>query len=457
MATISQYNLPTIEFNPNIFQGTVFKPEPLQTNILQNSIIERENRKRLAYDRYAGFKKTLGDLRPQLHQDKETMDWFKQFAETYTNRVEDIARTGHYGEMSDTIAMLAAEAASNPELQGRIASNSNLNAFKQSVEEKRKTKEIGDTTANYYKAKAEKDYSFNPIKDNEGNIIGWDNWETKETPVHDLSVPVLFKAISEYIAPDKGSYDIRGDKTADNRTDKTKHFPEAKVILSGNQGVSASTQDALRWETITVDDIMKLLPKFITGTPDGIRQVEQFYNVQKWDYEEFKKRVDEVREEYNNANDFEKTKLGNKLNDLTQQLDARKRLFQKNGSMITDYNEFLARVIFDEYNKTLPNAVSYNYKYKTDSSSNQRTYYNDTNHVVGNGNDVQNTDVYNPPTKGTPTIQDSNNMNLNSAKNIGIGILNNFGNKRPVGVFDPVLENISAQSSNSFTAYKFGG
>ena len=270
-------SLNTVGFTPTVFNALEYKPLEVDYTPLARSFTMQEERKQKSIEQTNAVKTALGKARESLHKDKETLAWFDKKARDIEERLNAAAEVGDYAGAINLGIQQAGELANDAELNGRIRTNAEYESKKQRLQDLADKGKIKQETANYYLEK--NPYSFKPIKDNEGNIIGAEEWDFAEQPVDDLDVGKLFLTAYGMITPTK--------------TNRAKDNYSTNVNKDGTPNNITTTRQKST-ESVSEDDILRQSLTLLFADNDWEAKIKQMYNVAFNKYEKNKARLDEL-------------------------------------------------------------------------------------------------------------------------------------------------------------------
>lgn len=194
-------SLNTVDFQPTVFTPIEFKPVEQDYSILERAMAKQEERKEKAVTQQSLVKQALGKAREQLHQDDETLAWFDAKARKIEDNIKTAAEVGDYATALQTGIEAAGDVANDTELNARIRTNAQ---YKEEYERQRQRvgKGISQETFNWW---AEKNpYKYSNIEQ-DGRVIGGEDWKSNFTPVDDIKWEGIFAMAKQLNMPEKGS------------------------------------------------------------------------------------------------------------------------------------------------------------------------------------------------------------------------------------------------------------
>ena len=399
---LPKYNLATAQFTPVVFEGATYKPEQEDMSLLANSLAKLEERERTANEKLSAMDVAFGDIRSKLHQDKDTLQWFNDFSNKYKDQVASYARLGDYGNAINAAVRLGGEAANDAELIGRLKTSQQYKEL-DDAQIARINKGITQDTYNWWK-KTHKYHHVN-IYDDYGNVVGAEQIDTP-VPYDDINFADHALAAYKLITPDK-----------DTKRSSTSVSSSYNVDGTGSSHSNASGS-ARQVEKVRKEDILARMDELANALPGGFSRIEQAYDVY----------VDKLKEMKESLKHM--TPGTDEYKQQQQKIEERERLMSNNGSTITDYKEFYARMVT---NVLFAQGLAYDWRsteassqrsnssvVNTDSSNPNRNPHNHT--TPGYEPDYDNNRQPNTPlVSGPPTIKQAitaaeNKVNITGKK-----------------------------------------
>ena len=314
---LPKYNLATAQFTPVVFEGASYKPEQEDMSLLANSLAKLEERERTANEKLSAMDVAFGDIRSKLHQDQKTLQWFNDFSNKYKDQVASYARLGDYGNAINAAVRLGGEAANDAELIGRLKTSQQYKEL-DDAQIARINKGITQDTYNWWK-KTHKYHHVN-IYDDYDNVVGAEQIDTP-VPYDDINFADHALAAYKLITPDK-----------DTKRSSTSVSSSYNVDGTGSSHSNASGS-ARQVEKVRKEDILSRMDELANALPGGFSRIEQAYDVY----------VDKLKEMKESLKHM--TPGTDEYKQQQQKIEERERLMSNNGSTITDYKEFYARMV----------------------------------------------------------------------------------------------------------------
>lgn len=399
---LPKYNLATAQFTPVVFEGATYKPEQEDMSLLANSLAKLEERERTANEKISAMDVAFGDIRSKLHQDQKTLQWFNDFSNKYKDQVASYARLGDYGNAINAAVRLGGEAANDAELIGRLKTSKQYEDL-DAAQRARINKGITQDTYNWWK-KTHKYHHVNIYDDTGTVVVGAEEIDTP-VPYDDVDFTKLAETAYRLITPDKVAKGSNTSVSSSHSVDGT------------GSSYSTASGSSKRVEKVRKEDILARMDELLPALPGGFSSVEQAFDV-------YRNKLDEMRESLKNM-----TPGTDEYKQQQQKIEKRELLMSNNGSTITDYKEFCARMVTNELF-----ARGLAYDWRTTETSSQRS-----------NSSVVNTDNKNPrnPSQHTSTqtgdYADGNNPQPKPSYGTGPGAIkgqqdaepkvNNLGNR----------------------------
>lgn len=321
-----------------------YKPQQENFDFLANSLQQREQRQLAATKSVSDMDKALGEYREKLHQDEETLRWFDDFSTKYKNEVNNYAKYGDYGNAVNSAIRLAGEAANDPELIGRLRTSAQYKEIDDKVKS-RINKDIDPEIYRWWK-------KTNPYKHEnitvDGRIVGSNEIDINEPqPAINFADNSLaaFKLITEYKNSKSNDWSTSGNGpiyAEDMEVDTTgwSQAPTAYKLANGTILGTGQNQTGGHYsktvQKVDYKDILARADELIAAIPGGFGRVEQSYKVYMSTLEDMENELQNMIE---GSDDYNRQK---------QMIDERRRLISRNGSPITDYKEYYARMVTNE-------------------------------------------------------------------------------------------------------------
>lgn len=341
---VNVMTLNTAGFSPAVFNPMEFAPVEADINIIHKAMATQEERRLKANEQVSNVKSALGKAREALHKDDETLGWFDNKAREIEDRLNAAASVGDYVGALNFAIQEAGDLANDIELNTRIRTNSEYETQMNRLQQLVDNKVISQETANYYKKT--NPYVYNPIKDDNGKIIGANKFELSTQPVADLDVNKLFINAFRMITPNKTSGS--GDNYSTN-------------IGADGLPTNITVQHQKSIENVSPKDILQQARTILFADNDWEAKVQQMYNVAFDKYTTNKQRLDELI----NNGDIK----SQEYQVLSTIVNQEEEMFYPNGNaQELNSNTFLN--FFDRQILNSDSARKLGYYYETSSQSN---------------------------------------------------------------------------------------
>lgn len=335
---LPKYNLATAQFTPVVFEGATYKPEQEDMSLLANSLAKLEERERTANEKISAMDVAFGDIRSKLHQDQKTLQWFNDFSNKYKDQVASYARLGDYGNAINAAVRLGGEAANDAELIGRLKTSKQYEDL-DAAQRARINKGITQDTYNWWK-KTHKYHHVNIYDDTGTVVVGAEEIDTP-VPYDDIDFTKLAETAYRLITPDKVA---KGSNTS---------ISSSHSVDGTGSSYSTASGSSRRVEKVRKEDILVRMDELLPALPGGFSSVEQAFDV-------YRDKLDEMKESLKHM-----TPGTDEYKQQQQKIEKREQLMSNNGSTITDYKEFCARMVT---NKLFAKGLAYDWR-STETSS----------------------------------------------------------------------------------------
>lgn len=269
-------------FTPADIKFAEYTPQQEDMSLLANSLARMEERKRTANEKISAMDVAFGKMKSELHQDEETLKWFDNYAKNYKNQVNAFAQLGDYGNAINSAVRLAGEAASSGELAARIKTNQQYEQKVKEIQALADNGTITQTTRDRWIAQNQ--YSFTPITNEQGEVIGGKDWTAKNsTPVKHYAVSDIQKIAFSMTPEELGVTERRSHGSVLGTLDGTtvKNISDAEVVLGQTESSSYNQYNRKLEANLkgTLEELMKNHPEFRES-------IKQDYDDSVWLYEE---------------------------------------------------------------------------------------------------------------------------------------------------------------------------
>lgn len=341
------------------FTPIVYTPQTEDLSLLQRSLAQLEARQTSAAEQQAKFNETATKLQALVNPEEKqwVYDYINKQSAGFKNSIE----SGDYGTALRQAAVAGSNLLSTPEAIGRIRAQEEYQQEVKTQQARRDKGEISQNTYDWWMTN--NPYKYEDTYDKNGNIIGGSSFVAESRPVADINwaaqAQVAFKMITPYKKTTGGINSVTSDKLGDK---------VGGNIVSSEYGYSASSGGTYKVEKVTKQQILDNINNLLSSTPDGYRQAEQAYDVAIFETNKMAKQYEEL---------ILKDPTSDKVKELEQKLEVRRKLMAKNGSPI-DYKEYYARMVTDN-----AFAEGLAYDWRTDITQFSSTTNRQTGSVVG--------------------------------------------------------------------------
>lgn len=354
MPDIPKMSLKTIQLQTPEFKAATYTPVQADTSLLANALSKYEDRKKEAYTEHSLVSQALGAVKSQLHRDPDTDNFVSKLSNEAESQINQYVEQGDYAGAIYASKQLASSIANNTELIARTRSNKDYEEKLKSVEER--TDISPQTKARW---KKQNQYSFTPILDADGNVIGGKDWAPTDSkwassgymPISDLDWTKTVQSIVSIVAPNKSS--------------NTTHTGTSTTVDNNNIHYDGKSVGSVRDHSTTYGvsstklDYNKLVEAKNKLFADGTfrAQAEQDFWNQVDTYQSYKLAVDNAKTPQEKEH-YEK--------ELEQFTNGKNKILNSSGALI-DLNDYI-----DTHLDTLLKDASYTWTEKNKSVDTKR-------------------------------------------------------------------------------------
>nr|DAK43504.1 MAG TPA: hypothetical protein [Crassvirales sp.] len=162
-------------------------PRPIikkHLDIFANSLNKIDEKHKEALKQRSAIQTALA----QIELDSSEDDWKAAYARSIQDQIDDAAKGGDYSSALSLATTLAGDAISAPELTSRIRTNNQRQEVLKTVKARQ---DLNDDTK--LRFEEQNGYEYKPIYDDDGRVVGSNDWKAKWTPVKDVNVEDLVK------------------------------------------------------------------------------------------------------------------------------------------------------------------------------------------------------------------------------------------------------------------------
>ena len=313
---------PQFEITP--FQAVAFEPKERENiSILNDALDTLELRENRASDSLTAMDSAFATLQRQLHQDKDTLQWFENFKKKYKGEVEAFANLGNYSAAARFGKQLAAEMLNDGELIGHQHAFETWKKERDEVAQKAKTLDDAEGLKLWEKENGYDVNNISFIKDQDGNITGAED----------------YKITRDYYEPINWTKDVWGPSFSIINPDQiAKSSSKGSQVSRGNdygsQSSGRETSHSTNFSQVTADDVLKSFELYTTGIGMSEARI-------KWDFD---KRINErnsLQEEYNSLSEADKASTKGK--DLLYRIGLLNKVLIHNN--VEDYKSYYAEMV----------------------------------------------------------------------------------------------------------------
>lgn len=278
--------------------GYVPQRVPVRSNLeaLSQALNKIDERSDKAIQQKSAITNAIGQLKLNAAEDK----WKYDYAKRIEQKINDAAQYGDYSRALDVATELAGSATSSPEVIGRIRANENYEKKKGEVESLANSGVISGLTKERWLAQNK--YSYEDIRDENGNIVGGTDWKAGWDPVKKVDMSRLVTLAGQLAAPVKratsssSQHSVSDEQGVGNGGTST-----PAGLRSVKTGYSTSSGSSYQRETLTKQKIDEVYNQLFALDGDNMNALIQQYDDIKW-------KVNQLKNELSNTSDPEKRK-----------------------------------------------------------------------------------------------------------------------------------------------------
>ena len=278
--------------------GYVPQRIPVRSNLdaLSQALNKIDERSDKAIQQKSAITNAIGQLKLNAAEDK----WKYDYAKRIEQKINDAAQYGDYSRALDVATELAGSATSSPEVIGRIRANEAYEKKKGEVESLANSGVISGLTKERWLAQNK--YTYEDIRDENGNIVGGTDWKAGWNPVKKVDMSRLVTLAGQLAAPVKratssnSQHSVSDEQGIGNGGTST---PEG--LRSVKTGYSTSSGSSFQRETLTKEKIDEVYNQLFALDPDNMNALIQQYDDIKW-------KVNQLKDELSTTTDPEKRK-----------------------------------------------------------------------------------------------------------------------------------------------------
>lgn len=362
--------------------GYVPQRVPVRSNLeaLSQALNKIDERSDKAIQQKSAITNAIGQLKLNAAEDK----WKYDYAKRIEQKINDAAQYGDYSRALDVATELAGSATSSPEVIGRIRANENYEKKKGEVESLANSGVISGLTKERWLAQNK--YSYEDIRDANGNIVGGTDWKAGWDPVKKVDMSRLVTLAGQLAAPVKratsstSQHSVSDEQGVGNSGTST---PEG--LRSVKTGYSTSSGSSFQRETLTKQKIDEVYNKLFALDPDNMNALIQQFDDVQW-------KVNQLKDKLSSTTDPEERKT------LQNSIDAfGNDIYDANGQPLKVKEYMLSKIGVITKNMAYDNtSVSH-----TSGSSETRGLTYGTKYALSSGTNTSNITAPLPTLGGT--------------------------------------------------------
>ena len=351
--------------------GYVPQRVPVRSNLeaLSQALNKIDERSDKAIQQKSAITNAIGQLKLNAAEDK----WKYDYAKRIEQKINDAAQYGDYSRALDVATELAGSATSSPEVIGRIRANEAYEKKKGEVESLANSGVISGLTKERWLAQNK--YSYEDIRDENGNIVGGTDWKAGWDPVKKVDMSRLVTLAGQLAAPVKRATSSSSQRSvSDEQGIGNGGTSTPEGLRSVKTGYSTSSGSSFQRETLTKEKIDEVYNKLFALDPDNMNALIQQFDDVQW-------KVNQLKDELNTTTDPEKRKS------LQNSIDAFSNdIYDANGQPLKVKEYMLSKIGVITKNMAYDNtSVSH-----TSGSSETRGLTYGTKYALGSGTNTSN-------------------------------------------------------------------
>ena len=278
--------------------GYVPQRVPVRSNLeaLSQALNKIDERSDKAIQQKSAITNAIGQLKLNAAEDK----WKYDYAKRIEQKINDAAQYGDYSRALDVATELAGSATSSPEVIGRIRANEAYEKKKGEVESLANSGVISGLTKERWLAQNK--YTYEDIRDENGNIVGGTDWKAGWDPVKKVDMSRLVTLAGQLAAPVKRATSNSSQrKVSDEQGIGNGGTSTPEGLRSVKTGYSTSSGSSFQRETLTKEKIDEVYNKLFALDPDNMNALIQQFDDVQW-------KVNQLKDELSTTTDPEKRK-----------------------------------------------------------------------------------------------------------------------------------------------------
>lgn len=268
--------------------GYVPQRIPVRANIeaLTQALNKIDERSDKAIQQKSAITNAIGQLKLNAAEDK----WKYDYAKRIEQKIKDAAQYGDYSRALDIATELAGSATSSPEVIGRIRANENYEKKKGEVESLANSGVISGLTKERWLAQNK--YSYEDIRDANGNIVGGTDWKAGWDPVKKVDMSRLVTLAGQLAAPVKRATSSTSQRSvSDEQGVGNGGTSTPEGLRSVKTGYSTSSGSSFQRETLTKQKIDEVYNKLFALDPDNMNALIQQFDDVQWKVNQLKDKL----------------------------------------------------------------------------------------------------------------------------------------------------------------------
>lgn len=362
--------------------GYVPQRVPVRSNLeaLSQALNKIDERSDKAIQQKSAITNAIGQLKLNAAEDK----WKYDYAKRIEQKINNAAQYGDYSRALDVATELAGIATSSPEVIGRIRVNEAYEKKKGEVESLANSGVISGLTKERWLAQNK--YSYEDIRDANGNIVGGTDWKAGWDPVKKVDMSRLVTLAGQLAAPVKRATSSSSQRSVSDEQGIGNGGTSApEGLRSVKTGYSTSSGSSYQRETLTKQKIDEVYNKLFALDPDNMNALIQQFDDVQW-------KVNQLKDELSTTTDPEKRKT------LQNSIDAfANDIYDANGQPLKVKEYMLSKIGVITKNMAYDNtSISH-----TSGSSETRGLTYGTKYALNSGTNTSNITAPLPTLGGT--------------------------------------------------------
>ena len=351
--------------------GYVPQRIPVRSNLdaLSQALNKIDERSDKAIQQKSAITNAIGQLKLNAAEDK----WKYDYAKRIEQKINDAAQYGDYSRALDVATELAGSATSSPEVIGRIRANEAYEKKKGEVESLANSGVISGLTKERWLAQNK--YTYEDIRDENGNIVGGTDWKAGWDPVKKVDMSRLVTLAGQLAAPVKRATSSSSQRSvSDEQGIGNGGTSTPEGLRSVKTGYSTSSGSSFQRETLTKEKIDEVYNQLFALDPDNMNALIQQFDDIQW-------KVNQLKEKLNASTDPKETKI------IQNSIDGFSNdIYDANGQPLTVKEYMLSKIGIITKNMAYDNtSVSH-----TSGSSETRGLTYGTKYALNSGTNTSN-------------------------------------------------------------------